>query len=446
MKNEDMLLVWNKKMGIVYSITGENQSPDQIDYEDSLYYLKLEQKQRLFAIEKQRLAHQQLQQIFELSPSKSLFSHINFKEFLKQKSDIGAWLNLEKFNKVYSQKVGSMTAAVPYFSNYMEFVNSFYTNSFWHLYLHLQNGEAVIESAFHTNPKLAKAMEGLYSQRLDPALFGYINGKKIVGLGAISLNIKIFAQNFWDIYKSTLNKSEDSEKIIAVLDLLDIMIDEKSLTELLAGDVLFAVNDVKEVEVSYTSYEYDEDYNMITIEKTKKEKVPIFSLVAKVGNKANIDKIVKALVNFKVAIPEGEYYRLQSDKKTELYLLLKNNILLVCNDEKLLQNAIKGVEVSQQIPAEFQKQILASPQFYYINLEEAFLEAEKAFPNPSVQEKIVPFRKNLKEINAKVFEPVGTISKAEIRLIAKDNTQNILNLLIDLADQLNTQSQEDSNR
>src|SRR5690606_21853909 len=45
------------------------------------------------------------------------------------------------------------------------------------------------------------------------------------------------------------------------------------------GDAWFVLNGIAEQEVPYISYEYDDDYNYIEVEKTKMETIPDFLLM-----------------------------------------------------------------------------------------------------------------------------------------------------------------------
>ncbi len=93
----------------------------------------------------------------------------------------------------------------------------------------------------------------------------------------------------------------------SVLDLLGIALDEEALAGIFKGDVLIALTDVMEKEVKYIDYEYDEDYNMTKVEKTRMQTVPMYVAEMTIGNKENFNKILSALKGFKVISEDRQY-------------------------------------------------------------------------------------------------------------------------------------------
>src|SRR5690606_11903726 len=59
-------------------------------------------------------------------------------------------------------------------------------------------------------------------------------------------------------------------------EILSLLLDEEAIATVAKGDGLFVLNGIAEQEVTYTDYEYDEDYNYKEVEKTKMETIPDF--------------------------------------------------------------------------------------------------------------------------------------------------------------------------
>ena len=70
---------------------------------------------------------------------------------------------------------------------------------------------------------------------------------------------------------------EYSEVVDIYIDLLEILLDEKGIADLLPGNYMFVMHDMKPRIVNYTDYEYDDEFNRKEVKKTKKELSPLFT-------------------------------------------------------------------------------------------------------------------------------------------------------------------------
>src|SRR3546814_11926467 len=76
------------------------------------------------------------------------------------------------------------------------------------------------------------------------------------------------------------NLFEQYEADIALgADLVSLLLDEAAIANVAKGDALFVLNGIAEREVPYISYEYDDDYNYMEVEKIKMETIPDFLLM-----------------------------------------------------------------------------------------------------------------------------------------------------------------------
>lgn len=68
-----------------------------------------------------------------------------------------------------------------------------------------------------------------------------------------------------------------SDVVDVYIDLMQIIIDEKGIAELLPGNYMFVMHDMKPQIVDYTDYEYDTEYNRKEVKKTRMELSPDFT-------------------------------------------------------------------------------------------------------------------------------------------------------------------------
>jgi hypothetical protein len=147
---------------------------------------------------------------------------------------------------------------------------------------------------------------------------------------------------YYGLMRSYLNKmpgvNEYDDLTNALVDLLEITIDEKAISDLVPGNMLFVMHNLTPKEVTYKTYEYDDNFNQKEVEKTKTELTPDFTFVMETRN----EKYVQKLVNLPVKYAKkggyqyqknGDYYELTLDKKNaplgKLYFLVQNGSLVI---------------------------------------------------------------------------------------------------------------------
>lgn len=111
-------------------------------------------------------------------------------------------------------------------------------------------------------------------------LVNYVNPDNI-GYFSMSINTEAMANYYYTYMKKYLANiygTKDYADIMDLyIDLLEIIIDEKAIAELLPGNYLFVMHDMKPQIVNYTDYEYDDEFNRKEVKKTRKELSPDFT-------------------------------------------------------------------------------------------------------------------------------------------------------------------------
>jgi hypothetical protein len=123
------------------------------------------------------------------------------------------------------------------------------------------------------------------------------------------------------------------------MDLMEIIIDEKAIADLMPGNMLVVLHDMKTKPVTYTDYVYDEkDFKSKEVKRTKEELSPNFTFVMDTRNEAFIQKLVKLPLKYakKENInyqEKGGYYELAFDKEkypvSSLYFMVKEGKLII---------------------------------------------------------------------------------------------------------------------
>lgn len=138
-----------------------------------------------------------------------------------------------------------------------------------------------LKSQMELEPSIAKRFKRIYGRKLNRKFLKYINSDDAIGVFALSMDTRAYLEELPALMKDTYgNLFEQYEADIALgADLVSLLLDEAAIAKVAKGDALFVLNGIAEQEVPYISYEYDDDYNYIEVEKTKMETIPDFLLM-----------------------------------------------------------------------------------------------------------------------------------------------------------------------
>lgn len=134
--------------------------------------------------------------------------------------------------------------------------------------------------SYSASAKISALAAAVMNSKQSNSLANYVNPDNI-GYFSMSINSEAMA-NYYYVYlrkylSNTLRMNEFAEMVDVYIDLLEIIIDEKAIADLLPGNYIFVMHDMKPQIVNYTDYEYDDEFNRKEVKKTKKELSPSFT-------------------------------------------------------------------------------------------------------------------------------------------------------------------------
>ena len=293
-------------------------------------------------------------------------------------------------NKSYTSSLGKQTfeahAWVGDFLNIYEntFLNGLYssTNGMYNideLYrgssvsstLDFKRDNAVLNVNFTMSDVMAKHTKAMYDGKLNKKFFKYFNEDKMLGYMSVNASTEGLLTEYPALMKSMFTNSTNDEmaEIIPVgADLLSVFLDEKAIGELVRGDMLFVVNDITKKQVNYTAYDYDDNYNRISVEKTKEETVPDFIFMATSNGKDIFSRIMNIGVNAKEVTLENDVYTFNTPKSVpvNIHAMHKNDVLFFATSKAQLLD-IKNGSFKGNVSRDVKKSIRKNTSAAYIN-------------------------------------------------------------------------------
>ena len=198
--------------------------------------------------------------------------------------------------------------------------------------------------------EMARYYKAIYNKKINRKFLRFLD-EETLGFMALNVDteayIKYLPMIMERYYGPLAGKYSDYLSLGTLL--FDVLVDEKAVSKVFKGDNLLMLNGVTKVEVNYTDYEYDEDFNYIEIERTKSETIPHFVWMFSSDDMRLFTKSLAVAVREGAASDLGGIYALEKNNQRNpitLYLLMKDGIVFLGNDleqlESIRDNGISG--------------------------------------------------------------------------------------------------------
>ena len=171
--------------------------------------------------------------------------------------------------------------------------------------LNFEDNVVKLSTSYTMNDEMAKYSQAMYNGKMNSNFFNYFNEDKMLGYFAVNASIKGILEAYPDLISNMFKNSTDKELATLAplgMEVFSLLLDEEGAAEILRGDVLFVLTELKEKEVTYTTYEYDENYKRKSVEKTKTETLPDFMFMAT----TNKGKLFRKFMDIGVRESRGE--------------------------------------------------------------------------------------------------------------------------------------------
>lgn len=305
--------------------------------------------------------------------------------------------------------------------------------------LYLNDDNAEIEILSEVTDEMAAYSKKMSKRKFNKDFFRYFDGDKVMGYWGLAVNV----ENTVDAYPKILNNSlqsvlPDQEALDLGLDLLSIILDAEEIGELIHGDMMFVISDLVEKEVKYTSYEYDDDFFAVEVEKTKMEPSPEFLFMM---STEKLDFFKKAMLYGKkhknVTALKGNLFKVEANNSffpLEIYVVLKDNILFLSSSEYQARDIANGKK--GKLSRKHRKMAKNKNLIFYANTN-AILSAipDKAFPDEMLRS-VDYLHTNFNNIEASTSKIKGNISRSTFTVNTSKNEGNALKVFFGIFDEL----------
>lgn len=216
------------------------------------------------------------------------------------------------------------------------------------LKFYLENQSIRISSSMTFSDEIATVFKRMHQRKLNKRFLKYVNEDHMIGYLGYAVDTKAYLQEYPKLM-SKIYGSVYSDEIDMAADLFSLLLDEEAIAKVIKGDALFIFNGLSQKELSYKSYEYNEDnFESKEVMKTKKETLPDFLMMVSSEDTRLIDKLIAYGVKKELLKKGAGYYELTIPKSPmSIYFTIKDQIIFMGTSKIEMDNIASGRFVSK---------------------------------------------------------------------------------------------------
>ncbi len=312
-----------------------------------------EQQQEMMANKKQQSVAEKIMSSTLNSSISSIENEVSYKKIIDPAAHASIWINTESISKQYWNYL--YRGAYFILGNHPKIVKDTTDGYKSSLNIYFDKDKMRMEQkTYCADSKLASLGNAVMNSKQNPSLAGYVNPGNI-GYFSMSVNTEAMANYYYTVLKQYFSNmsytSEYADIVDVYIDLLQIIIDEKGIADLMPGNYLFVMHDMKTKKVTYTDYDFDKEFNKKEITKTKDELSPDFTFIMETKKDAFLEKIAnlplkyaeKEKYNYK---DKGGYYELAFEEGkypiSSLYFMVKDGKAIVTTSKEVVDMTLKN--------------------------------------------------------------------------------------------------------
>lgn len=316
------------------TITDTAEAPENVDYNDYYAddYTSAYQENKL---KKDSLTYawvaREADKVLSQAPEHTILENASFVKSQHKDAVVTAWL--KDLGLLYDELYMSLLIGKTFPSVYMGFGSM-------QAGLYINGNELRVKSAIELKGEMARAYSRIYNRKINRKFSKYLDSESALAFFGYGIDMQAYMEELprmgSKIYGSMAGGYEEEFRLGA--DIVSLLLDEEAVAKTIKGDALFVLNGIHQKDVKYTDYEYDDDYNVTEVEKTKKETVPDFLLMFSSDNEALYHRLLDYAVHKGFGTLEDQVYALSFPKMpAELFWTYRDGIVFIGTTQDQLE-------------------------------------------------------------------------------------------------------------
>ncbi|WP_340198574.1 hypothetical protein [Ascidiimonas sp. W6] len=301
--------------------------------------------------------------------------------------------------------------------------------------LYLDENNARMTTEMEVNSDWGKIFENVYNSKLDKNFYNYFNQNDVLAYMSFSTDMQAFMEEYptfiTSVYGEIMPKYK--EEMMLGSEFLSLVLDEEAIGELITGDMVLLLNDFGEKEVTYLSYEYDEeDYKRKEVTKTKKEVMPDFTIMIGSKKEKLLNKAALVAIKYELFENKEGYYKINAPKNeipVDLYTAVKNDILFFTTSKEKISNIVNNRVVKNV--GKHQKLMSKNSAVFYMNGQKMMAKIPASELNKKEQEYLKYANDHFKDVYFKSSKMKGNKLQSEMKINMATSQENSFKVFLD---------------
>ncbi|MCX2453947.1 hypothetical protein OQX61_21950 [Pedobacter sp. PLR] len=356
----------------------------------------------------------------------SILSNPDFTKSVDHKAEATIWISgVEQLSSAY--------LPLDYFKG-VNFMGGYGTAN---AKLFLEEQSIKMSSAITFNEDMGSVMRKVHKRKLNKKFLKYVNEDQMIGYMAYAMDTKAYLQEYPKLV-SKIYGSVYADEIGMATDLFSLLLDEEAIGKVIKGDGMFVFNGLSQKEVSYKSYDYNEEnFETKEVMKTKKETLPDFLMMISTEDTRLIDKLIAYGVKKELVKNNNSYYEISIPKSPmAFYFTIKDGVIFLSSNAQEMQQIVNNT-FNTKVSAKHKKALLGNNYAAYFSPKKLVgkIPAEELGGLAKV-EKTNKTLSSLGDIYIRSFPMTGNTFSAEISMDIPAGQKNALKYLFSITEDL----------
>ena len=248
-----------------------------------------------------------------------------------------------------------------------------YDDTFMEMSFNFDAGAVRLSTDMFGDGAMANIYEKAAGGPFHNKMLRFVDGENLLGFYHFNYDLEGTIEGLKEmIVKSMGERPAAFDLLEEGTEMMGVKLNQKTLTEMITGDILVAINGVRMVETTVTEYDYDDDFNAIEKTVTKEVPMPIFSLVSHYDEDDELENLLEVGTDLGFLQTDDAAFKVIAGNElgVDLWVSMRDNMLLVSNDplfktKKGIKKGYRGKPVS----ADVLKMLNGNLQTFYVDFE-----------------------------------------------------------------------------
>lgn len=281
---------------------------------------------------------QQAIRIISQSENQSIVHNKAYQASLDNDAEATLWV--KDFGVLYDNLLGNASYDIMTGLN----IGSIYADTGLNAKLFAEDDRLELKTAYSVNDQWAKSYKKITSKKLNRKFFNYVNEDRMVGYMSYAIDTKASLQEYPAMMKTMYgNMPRYGEEARLAIDVFELFLDEEAVAKVFPGDMLFLLSGISEKEMTYTSYEYDDNYEYTEVEKTRTETVPDFLFMISTKDSRFLKKLIDYGVKKDQVVFENGIFSVKiPESPLDIHFIIKDDILFMGTSQAEMNKIARG--------------------------------------------------------------------------------------------------------